>query len=138
MARPKKILKSRTVELRLQIAVEVGSREESLLNYLNNDNVRPFSKSQMFMTALLPFWQSLVALHQQQPLEKVIKSLENSRYLWELHEQYLRRHIEAQEIKQSSLQLVVKSEPGEPGEPSELGEQEKHEDLSEETDTPQQ
>jgi len=101
MGRPKKIAKSRSFEVRLQMRVETGSLEESLLDYLNDENARPFSKTQMFLTALLPFWQSLVVLHQYHSLEKALQSLENSRYLWELHEQYLRRQIEAQTIEKS-------------------------------------
>lgn len=101
MGRPKKIAKTRSREVRLQMRVETGSIEESLLDYLNDENARPFSKTQMFLTALLPFWQSLVVLHQCQSLEKALQSLENSRYLWELHEQYLRRQIEAQTIEKS-------------------------------------
>jgi hypothetical protein len=101
MGRPKKIAKTRSREVRLQMRVETGSIEESLLDYLNDENARPFSKTQMFLTALLPFWQSLVVLHQCHSLEKALQSLENSRYLWELHEQYLRRQIEAQTIEKS-------------------------------------
>jgi len=118
MGRPRKPLTRKSVEIRLQIAVEPGSIEESLIKYLNNEEVRPFSKSQMLMAALKQYWQSAALLQEGQPLERVLQALEDSKLLWNLQEQSLRERIhrkystQAQTINiQSARSLTPLTEP---------------------------
>lgn len=104
---------SKTFNLRLQVTVEAGSLEELMLEYLNDEAARPFGKTQMLMTALKPFWTTLALLSKDFPSERVVQTLQDSNYLWELHKQYLRERIESTNPKAS--QLIPKAEPGEQG-----------------------
>lgn len=100
---------SKTYNLRIQVTVEIGSPEEALMEYLNNEEARPFCKSQMLMTALKPFWSSLALLHNKVPLERVIQALQDGKYLWQIHEQYLRERIGDANSGAKQLNLSVKN-----------------------------
>ncbi len=103
---------SKTFNLRLQVTVEAGSLEELMLEYLNDEAARPFGKTQMLMTALKPFWTTLALLSKDFPSERIVQTLQDSNYLWELHKQYLRERIES--TNPVASRLIPKAEPGEP------------------------
>lgn len=102
---------SKTFTLRLQVTVEAGSLEELMLEYLNDEAARPFGKTQMLMTALKPFWTTLALLSKDFPSERIVQTLQDSNYLWELHKQYLRERIES--TNPGASQFLPKAEPGE-------------------------
>lgn len=102
---------SKTFNLRLQVTVEAGSLEELMLEYLNDEAARPFGKTQMLMTALKPFWATLALLSKDFPSERIVQTLQDSNYLWELHKQYLRERIES--TNPVASRLIPKAEPGE-------------------------
>lgn len=81
--------KYKTFVIRLQ--VKVGSQEEALLEFLNDEDARPFSKSQMVLLALKAFWLTLSLLHQNRIAPQVSASFHQAVYLWKLQEQYLRK-----------------------------------------------
>lgn len=104
---------SKTFNLRLQVTVEAGSLEELMLEYLNDETARPFGKTQMLMTALKPFWATLALLSKDFPSERIVQTLQDSNYLWELHKQYLRERIES--TNPGASQFIPKAESGEQG-----------------------
>lgn len=102
---------SKTFNLRLQVTVEAGSLEELMLEYLNDEAARPFGKTQMLMTALKPFWTTLALLSKDFPSERIVQTLQDSNYLWELHKQYLRERIES--TNPGASRLIPRAEPSE-------------------------
>ncbi|MBD2440564.1 hypothetical protein [Nostoc sp. FACHB-110] len=81
----------KTFVIRLQ--VKKGSQEEQLLEFLNNEAARPFSKPQMVLLALKSFWLTLSLAHNKHPTEQLLASLNQGVYLWKLQEQYLRKIV---------------------------------------------
>ena len=94
---------SKTYNIRLQVVVEAGSLEDLTLEFLNDEKVRPFGKSQMILTALKPYWSTLAMLSKDFSLEQVMQALCDGNYLWELHKQYLRERIESKNLGSQSL-----------------------------------
>lgn len=84
-----------------------------MLEYLNDEAARPFGKTQMLMTALKPFWTTLALLSKDFPSERIVQTLQDSNYLWELHKQYLRERIES--TNPGIGQFIPKAEPSEQG-----------------------
>ncbi|MCC5618791.1 hypothetical protein LC605_27630 [Nostoc sp. CHAB 5836] len=85
----------KTFVIRLQ--VKRGSQEEQLLEFLNSESARPFSKPQMILLALKAFWLTLSLFHHKQPAEQILASLSQGTYLWKLQEQYLRKVVGVEE-----------------------------------------
>lgn len=85
----------KTFVIRLQ--VKRGSQEEQLLNFLNDESARPFSKPQMILLALKAFWLTLSLIHNKHPIEQLVASLNQGAYLWQLQEHYLRKSIGVEE-----------------------------------------
>ena len=108
MGRPRRKSSTRKIkfEIRLQVAVEPGSIEESVLSYLNNEEVRPLGKCEMLMAALKQYWQSAALLQEDQPIERVLSALEDSKFLWSLQEQRLQERIKRKYSTQAPLTNV--------------------------------
>ena len=108
MGRPRRKSSTRKIkfEIRLQVAVEPGSIEESVLSYLNNEEVRPLGKCEMLMAALKQYWQSAALLQEDQPIERVLSALEDSKFLWSLQEQRLQERIKRKYSTQTPLTNV--------------------------------
>lgn len=95
----------------IRLKVKKGSEEECLLEFLNNSQVRPFSKPQMILLALKTFWLTLSLFHDAKPVEQILASLNQGKYLWNLQEQYLCQIIGVKPQKFSSEnQLLKKTE----------------------------
>lgn len=101
--------KYKTFVIRLQ--VKVGSQEEALLEFLNDEDARPFSKPQMVLLALKAFWLTLSLLHQNQQLQQIIASFHQSVYVWKLQEQYLRRQAGIDQSFSTVQQIPDKNKP---------------------------
>lgn len=95
----------------IRLKVKKGSDEECLLEFLNNEQVRPFSKPQMVLLALKTFWLTLSLLYEGKPVEQILASVNQSVYLWKLQEQYLCKvvGVEPQNFASGESQLKKSS-----------------------------
>jgi hypothetical protein len=91
----------------IRLKVKKGSEEERLLEFLNNDQARPFSKPQMILLALKAFWLTLSLSHYNEKIEQLLASLNQGTYLWKLQEQYLRKIVGAESTSIDSQEVKI-------------------------------
>ncbi|MEA5505047.1 hypothetical protein VB735_18430 [Halotia wernerae UHCC 0503] len=92
--------KRKTFVIRLN--VEVGSEDEKLLEFISTKTSRIFSKTQMVILALKAFWMT-DAVHQTGKKEDAIATFNKSKYLWTLHEDYLKKIVGITTLVDSSV-----------------------------------
>ncbi|MBE9035187.1 hypothetical protein [aff. Roholtiella sp. LEGE 12411] len=95
----------------IRLKVKKGSEEERLLEFLNNDQARPFSKPQMILLALKAFWLTLSLSHYNEKIEQLLASLNQGTYLWKLQEQYLRKIVGIESTSVDSQEDKTPSKP---------------------------
>lgn len=83
----------RTFELRLRATVEEDSPEAMLMEFLQDEQARPYSKNEMLMIAAKVCWLPLACQHQTNSHAKAVQILFDAEYRWQLHSQYLRTKL---------------------------------------------
>ncbi|HCF29188.1 MAG TPA: hypothetical protein DEV81_18745 [Cyanobacteria bacterium UBA11049] len=79
----------RSFEIRLRATVEVGSAEETLLEFLDNKEATPYPKIEMLIMAAETLWLPLAYKYKQRSPEEVLQTMYDVIYRWQRHEQYL-------------------------------------------------
>jgi hypothetical protein len=83
----------RTFEIRLRATVEEDSPEAMLMEFLQDEQARPYSKNEMLMIAAKVCWLPLACQHQTNSYSKAVQLLYDAEYRWQLHSLYLRTKL---------------------------------------------
>ncbi|BAY14078.1 hypothetical protein [Calothrix sp. NIES-2098] len=83
----------RTFEIRLRATVEEDSPEAMLMEFLQDEQARPYSKNEMLMIAAKVCWLPLACQHQTNSHTKAVQLLYDAEYRWQLHSLYLRTKL---------------------------------------------
>lgn len=78
----------KTIELRFRVTVEEGSAEERLLEFLRDKGTTRYSFREKVMLAL-SHWQPLADYCRGLSHERVLRSMQDTSYRMQLHQQYL-------------------------------------------------
>ncbi len=103
----------RTIEIRFQLTVEVGSFEEAVLDFIRNKQAAPHPLRQMVMMPLIGYWLPPALQYKGLSTDKIAWAVQDVAYHWLSHHHRLQHMtgIELNEQKRNAIGSVIEAGP---------------------------